>query len=297
MNKNTNNEIINALANVELSAKCVFHIAEKYALHLTQTATLPCKILIGKDTRASSDMIEAALSAAFCSKGVNAVSLGIIPTPALSYLIKKYKVSGGVAISASTRSSDYNGLTFFNSNGDEISKEDFDKIPSDYNTKLPQNCDMGRITRSHTALRDYVDHIKSTAYADLSGLKLAIDVAYGAGFESCKIVFKELGADVDMLHNIPNGKNINDNCGINHPEIISQYVPAHKCSAGITFDGAGHSFIAVDENGRILSQDDVERICTQYGNGEKETSCNCGLASALNFICALKNSEKRLSQL
>ncbi|MBQ4527743.1 MAG: hypothetical protein II998_06705 [Clostridia bacterium] len=298
MDKITSREAIKSVANTQFTAKIAYEVGEAYASALINSSISPKKIIIGKDTRASGDMIEAALSAGFCSRGVSVVSLGTIPVPAISWLIKKYKVSGGVAISAGSENSEYNGVTLFDSSGRELAASEVESLLSDTDVSsspIPMNDDMGRISRSHTALRDYVDYVKSTATVDLSGIKIAVDVAFGAGFECAKLVFKELGADVDMLHNIPNGKNINDNCGILHPDIISKYVTAHRCDIGISFDGACHDYLASDENGKILSSQSIAKIIS-----ERQTdfvTSNCGIIEALKLVCVLKQSGKKLSQI
>ena len=282
-------EVIRDMANNKLTAEFVFRAAQSYGISLKKNDDFPSKVIVGKDTRASGHMIEAALCAGFCSVGVNVVTLGVLPAPAISYLVKKYKCSGGVEISAARLGADYNGLTFFDSLGTEIGAQDFENIRhlEIADESLPSNSGMGIISRSHTALRDYVDHVKSTAVSDLSGMKIAIDASFGAGYESCKLIFKELGADVEMLHNIPNGKNINENCGIDHPEIISAYTVEHKCDLGIAFDGSCHDFIAFSKDGTQIGSDEIETI---IGSSDLPELHSC-VTKALRLACIINDKQ------
>lgn len=279
-------EVIRGVANKELNADIIFSAVQSYGLFVTEAFGDGAKVLIAKDTRASGHMIEACVCAALCSVGINAVQCGILPVAALSYLTKKYKCQGAVSVCDARESADYNGLTFFDCEGEEIGKKEFDNIKTNEISQclIPTNSGMGIITKSHTALRDYVDYVKSTACNDISGLKIAIDVSYGAGYECCKLIFKELGADVEMLHNIPNGKNINENCGINHPEIIKAHVIAHKCDMGIIFDGSCHDFLIVDKNGDVIDEKTVEALC----ECDEDSKVHSSVTKALTIACSCR---------
>lgn len=257
---------VKGIANTELTAELAYKLGQAGALVLTAKSDFAPCILVGRDTRISGYMLESALVAGICSVGASAECVGVIPAPAVAYLVKKYKMNAGVCISASHKPMEYNGIKFFDSDGYKISSviEDFIEEYATGKMELPPlktGADLGRISRTHTALRDYVDFVKSTIGADLSGMKVAIDCANGAAYECAKLCFKELGADVEMINNVPNGKNINDNCGSAHMEGLMKFVPSHKCSFGLAMDGDGDHLLACDEKGRLIDSEKIASIC------------------------------------
>ncbi|MBR3933705.1 MAG: hypothetical protein IKJ68_07340 [Clostridia bacterium] len=259
---------VKGIANTELTCETAFKIGQATALVAFAKTDVAPRILVGRDTRISGHMLESALVAGICSVGAQVESVGVIPSPAISYLVKKYKMDAGVSISASHKPMEYNGIKIFDSDGYKITAEAEDRI-EDYvkgTIKLPEpkiGGDLGRVSRTHTALRDYVDFVKSTIGADLSDIKVAIDCANGAAFECAKLCFKELGADVEMINNVPNGKNINDNCGSAHTDFISNFVKKTKCSFGLAMDGDGDHLVACDEKGKIITGDVIAKICSE----------------------------------
>jgi len=260
---------VKGIANTELTSEIAFKLGRAGALVLTAKSDLAPRILVGRDTRISGHMLESALVAGICSVGVNVECVGVIPSPAVSYLVKKYKMDAGVCISASHKPMEYNGIKFFDSDGCKISSaledliEDYVKDKVSLPTTITGSA-LGRISRTHTALRDYVDLVKSTVGADLSGMKIAIDCANGAAFECAKLCFKELGADVEMINNVPNGININDNCGSAHMEGLMKFVPSHKCSFGLAMDGDGDHLLACDEKGTLIDSAKISAICASH---------------------------------
>ena len=220
---------VRGIANKELTAELAFKLGQAGALVLTKHCEGAPKILVGKDTRISGDMLEAGLIAGFCSVGAQVVCVGTIPTPAVAFLVRKYKMDAGVVISASHNSMEYNGIKFFNKDGyklsDEIENEIEEYILDGKELgELPEGAGVGRVSRIDTGKRDYVDYIKSTVTGDFSNLKIAIDCANGASYECAKLAFKELGADVILINNVPNGININDNCGSTKPTSLQKKV-------------------------------------------------------------------------
>lgn len=257
---------IKGIANTVLTAELAFKLGQAGAYVLTAKTDIAPRILVGRDTRISGHMLESALVAGICSMGAQVESVGIIPAPAIAYLVRKYKMDAGVSVSASHKPMEYNGIKFFDSDGRKISCEAEDRIEAYVrgNEELPPlktGADLGRISRTHTALRDYVDFVKSTIGADLSGMKVAIDCANGAAFECAKLCFKELGADVEMINNVPNGKNINDNCGSAHMDGLRKFVVENRCSFGLAMDGDGDHLLACDEKGNVLDAPTIARIC------------------------------------
>ena len=234
-------------------------------------------------------MLEAALSAGFCSVGAQVVSVGIIPTPAVAYLVRKYKMDAGVVISASHNSMEYNGIKFFGGEGYKLSDDTEDKIEEYVTGKkemppLKSGAALGKITRTHTGLRDYVDFVKSTSNIDFSGLKIAVDCANGASYESAKLVLKELGADVEIINNIPNGININDNCGSTHMDGLCKFTKEHNCDLGLALDGDADRLLAVDENGNPVDGDKIMAVCAAYLKKHGKLSGNKVVATVMSNL-------------
>ncbi len=290
---------VKGVANTELTSELAFRLGQAAAYVLAKTDSAP-RILVGRDTRISGHMLESALAAGICSAGAKVESIGIIPSPAIAYLVKKYKMDAGVSVSASHKPMEYNGIKFFDSDGFKISAEAENRIEDYAFGRLEKpspktGADLGRISRTYTALRDYVDFVKSSVGSDLSGMKVAIDCANGAAFECAKLCFKELGADVEMMNNVPNGKNINLNCGSAHMEALMRFVPENRCNFGLAMDGDGDHLLACDEKGRLIDAATIAAICSlpydEYG------AATDGLVSAVRLAKEYKASGVSMSKL
>lgn len=260
---------IRGVANNELTCEMAFNIGRAAAFVLTKETRHKPKILIGKDTRISGDMLESALCAGLCSVGAKVVSLGIIPTPAVAFLTRKYDADAGIVISASHNSAEYNGIKIFNSNGYKLSDSIEERIESIIlddaeEIELPTGDDVGTITKSDTAVADYVEFAKSTIDCDLSGLKIAVDCANGASYKTAVKVIVELGAEAFVIHNHPNGTNINLRCGSTHTKEFAEYVKNINVDIGLTFDGDADRLLVIDENGNLLDGDKIMFICAEY---------------------------------
>lgn len=291
---------IKGIANKELSAELAFKLGQALVVFLGEKSDEIPKIIVGRDTRISGHMLESSLIAGLCSMGAKVESVGVIPSPAVAFLVKKYKKTAGVSISASHKPMEYNGIKFFDAQGYKLSTEAEDRLEAYVMGKLPMpelktGGDLGRISRPHTALRDYVDLIKQTVGSDLSGMKVAIDCANGAAYECAKLCFKELGADVEMLNNVPNGVNINDNCGSAHMEGLTKFVVSNKCSFGIAMDGDGDHLLACDEKGKIIDSKKISELCGICH--ENHSSASDGLVMAVCLAGAYKKSELPMSRL
>ncbi len=257
------------VANQELTCDIAFQIGQAAAFVLTEESHRKPKILIGKDTRISCDMLEAALTAGLCSVGAEVVTLGVIPTPAVAYLTRKYEAEAGIMISASHNSAEYNGIKIFNSNGYKLSdaiEERIEAIILDNAEKIeiPTGDAVGRVTHCETALLDYCEFAKSIIDCDLNGLRIAVDCANGASSKTAAKVLSSLGAEPFVIHNHPNGTNINLNCGSTHMEDLSNYVKNVGVDIGLAFDGDADRLMVTDENGTVLDGDKVMLICANY---------------------------------
>lgn len=259
---------VRGIANEELTAELAYNLGRAGAYVLTEGAHKP-KILVGMDTRISGDMLEAALVAGILSVGAEAVCLGIVPTPAVAYLTRKYGADAGVVISASHNPVEYNGIKFFNSQGYKLSDDLEDKIQAVIENGFdgvpqPTGGNLGKKRVEEAALEHYVDFAKSTIDVDFKGMKIALDCANGASYESAVETFRSLGAEVVVINNDPDGVNINKNCGSTHPEELMEYVVKKGCDLGLAFDGDADRCLAVDEKGNLVHGDFMMAICGKY---------------------------------
>jgi len=260
---------IRGIANDDLTCELAFKIGCSVASVLIGEIKRKPKVLIGKDTRISGDMLEAALTAGLCSMGAQTVLLGVIPTPAVAYLTRKYEADAGVVISASHNSAEYNGIKIFNGNGYKLSdavEEKIEELVLDRADKLvyPTGDDVGTATRCETAVRDYVDFAKHTIDCDLSGIRIAIDCANGASYKTAVQTIVELGAEVFVVSNHPNGTNINLNCGSTHMDRFCEYVKNINVDIGLSFDGDADRLLVADEMGNVVDGDKIMLVCAQY---------------------------------
>lgn len=259
---------------------------------LTNKSTRHPRVIIGKDTRLSSDMLENAMAAGLCSVGASVVLLGVVPTPAVAYLVEKYKADAGIMISASHNSYEYNGIKIFSGDGFKLPDDLEERIESLILGEAPlpaapADSDLGTVETAPNALRDYIDHVKSTVHFSLDGLEIALDCANGSSAMTAETLFTELGAKVHMLSNEPNGVNINDGCGSTHMEALVEYVKTHKVDAGIAFDGDADRCLAVDENGEPVDGDFIMAICglDMKSRGKLNKNCIVGtIMTNLGFI-------------
>lgn len=219
------------------------------------------KVLIGKDTRISGYMFEAALEAGLIAAGANARMLGPIPTPAIAYLTQTLRANAGIVISASHNPFHDNGIKFLGPNGSKLSDELEAKIEAELDKEFTTNSSekLGKAKRIVDAAGRYIEFCKSTFpnEQELTGLKLVVDSANGAGYITAPRVFRELGAEVINIGNQPDGLNINQDCGATHPQTLAKAVLEHSADAGIALDGDGDRIIMVDEKGRILDGDEI----------------------------------------
>lgn len=257
---------VRGVANTELTVDLAFKLGQAGAYVLGKETNNKPKFIIGKDTRISGDMLESALAAGLCSVGAEVVLVDVIPTPAVAYLTRLYEADAGVVISASHNPMQYNGIKFFNSKGFKLSDEienEIEKLILDnpQDIKLATGADIGRIVVNYNAVDDYKSFAKSTITTDFKGLKIAIDCANGASSFTSRSVLEELGAEVFVINDKPDGTNINKNCGSTHMEQLCEYVETVGADVGLAFDGDADRVLAVDENGEVVDGDKIMSIC------------------------------------
>ncbi|MFB0917734.1 MAG: phosphoglucosamine mutase [Clostridiaceae bacterium] len=256
---------VRGIANSELSAELAFKLGKAGAVELTEGQHKPV-ILVAKDTRISGDLLEAALVAGILSVGAEVIPVGVIPTPAVAYLIRKYKADAGVMISASHNPVEFNGIKFFDKDGLKLKDEIEDKIQALVENGLddivlPTGEAVGRYVLEPGAEDDYIEFAVNTVEGDLKGLKVALDCANGAAYKVAVAAFRKLGAEIYVINDNPDGKNINKNCGSTHMQELQKYVVEKGCDIGLAFDGDADRCLAVDETGEIVNGDFLMLIC------------------------------------
>lgn len=279
---------VRGIANLELTCDLAYKLGRAGGYVLTEGKE-KVKVIVGKDTRVSSDMLEAALISGLMSVGCDVISVGIMPTPGVAYLTKKYGADCGVVISASHNPVEYNGIKFFNSEGYKLDDEielkieqyidDINKV--DYN---PIKENVGKKIYINEPNRDYIDYLKSIIDVDFTGMKIALDCANGASYEIAPTVFKELGAEVFVINNEPNGNNINDKCGSTSPEKLQELVKTKKADIGLAYDGDADRLIAVDENGTIVDGDHIMILSAIYLKKHNKLNNNTLVVTVMSNI-------------
>lgn len=259
---------VRGVANTELTPELAFRLGRAGAYVLTREAGTK-QIVIGRDTRISGDMLEAALVAGICSVGVNVLKAGVLPTPAVAYLTRNKGAAAGVVISASHNPVEDNGIKFFGPSGyklaDEVEAEieslvvaEPDRLPK------PMGRALGCVFDLQDARDSYVNFAKSTIKTDLSGLKIVVDCANGAAYQVAPRVYGELGAEVIPVFHTPDGVNINEDCGSTHTARLQELVLAHGADLGLAHDGDADRVLAVDDQGRLVDGDQIMVICAKH---------------------------------
>ena len=256
---------VRGVANVELTPELAFKLGFAAATYFGREVSNP-KLIIGRDTRRSGQMLECALCAGICAAGGNAHILGVMPTPAVSFLTSVVGANAGVVISASHNPFEDNGIKFFSQTGHKLPDAVEDEIaeivaaPIDY-TKTVRGSSVGQVIYEHGMAELYIKHVISTAYTKLDGLKVVMDCSNGANSEIAPIILRSLGAEVVTIFNEPNGTNINNGCGSTHLEALQKKVVEVGAHVGSANDGDADRCLAVDENGVALDGDQIMLIC------------------------------------
>lgn len=290
---------VRGVANTELTAELAYKLGKYGAYVLTRHSDgNQTKILVGRDTRISGDMLESALVAGILSTGADAYIVGEIPTPAIAYLTRKYGADAGVVISASHNSFEYNGIKFFNKSGFKLSDEIENEIESYILggielEDIPSGVSLGRaIHEVENAESDYINFAAESAMADLSGLKIAIDCANGASFKVAPATLRKLGIEVYTISDKPDGLNINFECGSTHIEQLQAYVKEADVDAGIAFDGDADRLIAVDENGNVVDGDVIMGLIAMHLKEKGELTQNLLVGTVMSNLGLIQSMSK-----
>ncbi|MBX6352420.1 MAG: phosphoglucosamine mutase [Thermoflavifilum sp.] len=258
---------VRGVANRDLTPELAFRLGRAGASLLTAEGRKP-RIIVGRDTRISGDLLECALISGILSTGVDVIRAGVVSTPGVAYLTRAWQADAGVMISASHNPVEDNGIKFFGGDGfkllDEAEEEVERRLEEADALPRPVGGDVGRVTDKASEAREaYVQFLISTVRHRLDGLRLVIDCANGAASAIAPEVFRRLGADVTVLHAEPNGININVKCGSTHPDVVRDAVLRTGADVGLAFDGDADRVIAVDATGEIVDGDFIMAICAK----------------------------------
>ncbi|MEN6564997.1 MAG: phosphoglucosamine mutase [Veillonellales bacterium] len=258
---------VRGVANKDLTPELAFKLGWAATTYFGEEVHSQPVILIGRDTRISGLMLEAALAAGICAAGGKAIVAGVVPTPAIAYLTRKRKAQAGAVISASHNPFPDNGIKFFAGTGYKLPDAVEDKLEElvgrteEDQKNRPIGDKVGIVAYHHDLIKEYIDYVASTAKAEFQGLKVVVDCANGAAFEAAPVLLKRVGAEVVVINNKPTGTNINDGCGSTHLEQLQQAVTTHKADLGIAHDGDADRCLAVDEQGNVVDGDQIMVIC------------------------------------
>ncbi len=293
---------VRGIANADLSCELALKIGAAAASVLTSTVHNP-RILLGADTRLSGDMLCAALTAGICSVGGDVINVGVVPTPAMAYLVRQYNADAAVMVSASHNSMEYNGIKWFDARGYKLSDEIEEKIEEIIANDIPLECPtgarVGHVIQAKRARDQYKDFLKSKAQEWFSDVKIVLDCANGASSGIAKEVFAELGAEVHSCSDEPDGININDHCGSTHPERLQQLVTECGADVGFAFDGDADRMIATDECGNIVDGDrimGINALAMHDGGTLKKNTLVLTVMSNLGLKKAMKENGINVSE-
>ena len=285
---------IRRIANTELTPELVYKVAKAGAYVLSKHTDHAPTIFIGRDTRISGTLIESAMIAGFLSYGANVKILGVMPTPAVAYLTKRFKADASVVISASHNTFEFNGVKYFSNKGM--------KIPDELEEEIEEIMDSGKIeeltavnekigvSEIRTDLLDeYIYFFRKNFEEELEVLNkenfvVAIDTANGATSVVADKVFNVLGIKHHILNDKPDGININENCGSTHLGMLKDYVVKNKCSIGIAYDGDGDRCLAVDENGNEIDGDKILAVLSNYLKKKGKLNKNTLVATVMSNL-------------
>ena len=293
---------IRRIANSELTPELVYKVAKAGAYVLSKHSDHVPTIFIGRDTRISGTLIEAAMTAGFLSYGANVKQLGVIPTPGVAYLTKRYKADASVVISASHNTYEFNGIKYFSNKGM--------KIPDDLEEEIEEIMESGKLEEltavnekigvaenREDLLEEYVYFFRKNFEEDLENMDkenfvVAIDTANGATSAVADKVFTKLGINHIIINNKPNGININDKCGSTHLEGLQKFVVENKCNLGIAYDGDGDRCLAVNEKGEVIDGDIIMAIISNYLKSKGNLRNNTLVATVMSNLGLKKYAEK-----
>ena len=289
---------VRGVAGADLTCEMAMLIGRGAAAVLTSSTGHKPRILIGKDTRQSGDMLEAALTAGLCSVGADVESLGVVPTPAVAYLVRKYNADAGVVISASHNPMEFNGIKIFAGTGYKLPDDVEEEIEAHIDDKcagipLATGDGVGRVTCRIDGIKDYVEHLYESIGGDLSGLNVCIDCANGASAEVARQLFPRLGAKCTFIGVEPDGKNINAGVGSTHLDNLEKAVVEGGFDCGIAFDGDADRCLACDEKGQELDGDKIIALLAMAMKDKGRLDGNTAVVTVMSNLGFVKYMESQ----
>jgi phosphoglucosamine mutase len=277
---------VRGVANRELTAELALAIGSASARRLGTTSRSGRRVaVIGRDPRASGEMLAAAVIAGVTSEGVDALRVGVLPTPAVAYLTSAYDADFGVMISASHNPMPDNGIKVFGPGGhklDDATEDDIEQLVSTDPAERPVGAGIGRIVDAEDALERYLRHVGKAVTTRLHGLTVVVDCAHGAAFAAAPRAYQAAGARVIAINAAPNGLNINDGCGSTHIDAVRDAVVAHGADVGLAHDGDADRCLAVDANGDVVDGDAIMVILAMAMREAGELAANTLVATVMS---------------
>ncbi|MDO4668039.1 MAG: phosphoglucosamine mutase [Streptococcus sp.] len=288
---------VRGIANVELTPELAFKLGRFGGYVLRQHETEVPSVFVGRDTRISGEMLESALIAGLLSVGIHVYKLGVIATPGVAYLVKSEKASAGVMISASHNPALDNGIKFFGGDGYKLSDEcelEIEALLDKEDDDLPRPSaeGLGTLVDYPEGLRKYQQYLVSTGL-ELEGMHVALDTANGAASTSARHIFADLGAQLTIIGENPDGLNINDHVGSTHPQALQEVVKETGAAIGLAFDGDSDRLIAIDEKGEIVDGDKIMYIIGKYLSENGQLSNNTIVTTVMSNLGFHKALEKQ----
>lgn len=284
---------VRGLAGIDLTSEFAMNLGIATAKVLTKNKK-NITIVIGSDTRISKDMLVSSLIAGLTSVGVNIINLGVIPTPAVSYLVKKYKSNAGIMVSASHNPSEYNGIKIFDSNGYKLPdalEDEIEDILDNIKDYKNNNTKIGKILTGYTPIEDYVNHLVKSCKAKLDNLNIVVDCANGSASVTGELLFNKLNCNATIINNKPDGLNINKDCGSTHIENLVSYVIKGKYDCAIAYDGDADRCIMIDNTGNIIDGDYILAISSKYLKNNNKLTNNTLVGTIMSNLGLVKYCE------
>ncbi|MFN8671944.1 MAG: phosphoglucosamine mutase [Candidatus Sericytochromatia bacterium] len=286
-------------ANIYLTPELAFKLGRigSYVLTKNRVAKSNC-IIIAQDTRLSGDMLSAAISAGICSLGVDVWNLGVIPTPVVAWIVRKFDALAGVMVSASHNPAKDNGIKFFNHLGNKLDDSlelEIEKLIDNDNNEIPRanGTEVGKIYEKSDIITAYIDYIETIFDEPLNKYKVLLDTSNGANYSFAPSMFDRLEIDYKVIHNSPDGRNINYKCGSTHQKSLKETLLKEKFDIGFSYDGDADRLLAIDELGREVDGDEIMLICSKYSPKLDDNKVVVGtVMSNIGFEKSIKDMDK-----
>ncbi len=288
---------VRGIANEKLDVELALAISRAAGMIIKAEGVARPKILVGRDTRLSGEMLQCAVAAGLSSVGCDVELLGVVPTPTVAYLVKRLGANGGVMITASHNPFMYNGIKYFGGDGFKLTDAQEDRIEriildGEEPIEFARTEHIGTVHVNYGAVEIYEEHIASAVKHDLSALRIAVDCANGASYRTAKKIFGAAGANATFINCEPDGTNVNKKCGSLFTQNLGEFVKKGGFDLGIAFDGDADRCLAVDENGELIDGDMIMAILAQRFAAEGKLRGNMFIPTIMSNMGLFKFAEK-----